>query len=284
MALASPTTQCNTLPGRVDEFLDAFPPPYPRTCGISRGSVKALQRAYPDGGDEWTFVREREEGTAERISDRREKAAPAAPRSYQEQSAKRAARMVKRVARSCDLRTMWTATFPKPVRDFDEAYRLMSGFLHHAAPPWLRDKYLGVPELHPGGHGYHWHLLTDGGRVPQAWLVSLQVVWTRHLATQGYAREGGGKVRHKLTVLPSAKMAAAYAAKYVTKSFCDEDGVVQVGRHRYIRSLGLSCVRPVTSSHPSLHAALHSCGSPERWRKWYWIPDFPALWLSRDPP
>jgi hypothetical protein len=82
--------------------------------------------------------------------------------------------------------------------------------------------YLWVRELHPGGHGFHVHLLL-GKYVPK---VDLERAWglgfvdVRKIKT----KHSGGRA--------DARTAASYLAKYVRKTF-EEGGTVSTGRHRY---------------------------------------------------
>ena len=77
---------------------------------------------------------------------------------------------------------MWTPTFgAQGEQDYDKAYRIMSGFLHRRAAALGGGRgYLAIPELHPNGHGWHFHVLLSVG-MPVQGLRELQVAWSEHL-------------------------------------------------------------------------------------------------------
>jgi hypothetical protein len=167
---------------------------------------------------------EREEGSAS-WRDVENTAAPG--------KAKRRARArVRRMARAAQLRYMWTFTFPVPVHDLNEAARLVAGWLHspaHRNGPGKRffdGCYVAVPERHPGGHGWHWHVLV--GRHADVNLV--RISWTRYLRLKGRCGEEQ-LARVNVKLWGSARTAAAYAAKYVSKAF--EAADIPAGSHRY---------------------------------------------------
>jgi hypothetical protein len=146
---------------------------------------------------------------------------------------------------------MATLTHAVPVHEYDVAYRLLSGWLHKHGRLWFPE-YLAVPELHPGGHGWHWHLL-HSNRPSKHQLHQLRQSWSRYLARHGYAAPGQ-TVQVHLKHHASARLAANYAAKYVGKSL--DSGAVGPGRHSYLRSEGLSVVRPRLTYVPCLDDAV----------------------------
>ena len=74
---------------------------------------------------------------------------------------------------------MVTLTFPaEGVHDYDRSLRYLQDFLHdHGELLRLGGHYLAVPELHPGGHGWHWHVLV-GRRFAKVELADLRQGWT----------------------------------------------------------------------------------------------------------
>jgi len=74
---------------------------------------------------------------------------------------RRARSNVRRKCRYYGLSVMVTLAFPSEgVHDYNRALRLVQDFIHdHGSVLHLNGKWLAVPELHPGGHGWHWHIL-----------------------------------------------------------------------------------------------------------------------------
>jgi hypothetical protein len=99
-------------------------------------------------------------------------------------------------------------------------------------------RYLWVLELHPGGHGWHVHMLID------RWLPKdlLSTVWghgfvdVRRVRTQKDGDSGTA----------AARRAAHYVAKYVAKSAQEAR---EAGCHRYERSQGMP-ITVVTAEAP----------------------------------
>jgi hypothetical protein len=153
---------------------------------------------------------------------------PRAPGEASERSRREAVRRarskVRRLARFGGYRWMVTLTFPGGgVHFLEDARHQLTSWLHGkhhrgGAAQLFGGAYIAIPERHPGGHGWHWHILTN--RRPVAQLV--QASWSRHLGSSKHVR-----VHHKHWSDPKA--AASYAAKYVAKAM--EPGAL--GRHRY---------------------------------------------------
>jgi hypothetical protein len=114
----------------------------------------------------------------------------------------------------------------------------------HTGSSWLRGCYVIVPELHPGGHGWHMHILTPN-RIP---IERVRSSWTRFLAARGYSSPTG-RIRCHAKDWGSSRHAAAYASKYVTKASngrsatqneqnidcLEAHTVVPGGTHRYFK-------------------------------------------------
>lgn len=140
--------------------------------------------------------------------------------------------------RTYGLHLMVTLTFPgSGVHDYDESLRYVQDFIHdHGEVIHLGGTYVVVPELHPGGHGWHWHVLVCR-RFTKAELHRARAEWTAFLGRRGMPPSGGAVwVRVNLKDWGTAKAAAGYAAKYVGKTF--EEGHVGKHRRRFLASLG----------------------------------------------
>jgi hypothetical protein len=183
---------------------------------------------------------------------------------------------------------MYTLTYPGAgEHDYSAAYDTLAGWIRDtSAGKFLRARgYIAVAELHPSGHGWHWHLLLGGGRCPKGQLRALQSSWTRYLwdhhRLPGWE---GGPVRHKWTRYHSARVLSSYAAKYITKSFGDGD--VEPGRHRYLRSEGLGEPDVTTRLYETWADALSSLLHPGSWS--YMFNGFdigrPFVYVLADPP
>jgi hypothetical protein len=183
---------------------------------------------------------------------------------------------------------MWTPTFPgEGVHDYDQAQKAVSGFIRDTAGGrFIRGRgYIAVPELHPSGHGWHWHVLVGGPRCPKGQLRGLQKDWTRYLWE--HARPDGwdgGPVRHHWKRFHSSRVVSRYAAKYVSKSF--ESGDVGPGRHRYLRGEHLESPPLLVARHRTIGEALETTGSPFSWTYTYsgWDVGRPLLYICKDPP
>lgn len=290
----TPPTEYIPPAGRVSfclDFLDWYDRPRLSSYLLhnSRNAWRLTTRQYPDGGTEWSVTPNRAadgwqdgrrcgltnvEGVAERSDDSGAEAAPPfpQPRDYAGEASMRAKRSVKRLARNHGMVNMWTGTFPGAgVHDYDRAYRCVAGWIHHSGGEFfrLRGGYLGVFELHPSGHGWHVHVLFGGRRLSRAELRELQRSWSGYLRAQGLCEGYGGLVRHHVKRFSSARVAAAYAAKYVTKSFGGRAGVAG-GRQRYVRSEGLVLPTGVASYHGSRYGALAAIPlHPRVWDRFY---------------
>jgi len=139
---------------------------------------------------------------------------------------RRAVTETRRLAVRWMLTKMWTLTYKEAQWDKDKIKADMNDFFQR----WraLEGKpfpYIYVLELHPGGHGYHVHLL-----VP-SWMFTdffqLRRVW-------GHGRIRFDKTkRHHGDSRDDARRVVSYIVKYLTKGF-DDDHVH--GEHRYERA------------------------------------------------
>jgi hypothetical protein len=166
---------------------------------------------------------ERQAARAERTSD---------------ESVRRAKTRVRRVVRYFGLRYMVTLTFPgEGVHDYNQGLRVLQDFIHdHGARLHLGGQYVAVPELHPRGHGWHWHVLV-GRRFSRAELRALRVGWTAFLGRKGMHPSGGATwVRIDVKDWGTSANAGGYASKYVGKSF--EAAELGKNRRRFLASHG----------------------------------------------
>lgn len=167
-----------------------------------------------------------------------------------EGSDRRAKRVARKVARKNRLRVLVTLTFPgEGIHDRKLARKLASDWMHKHGRDILGQRYMSFDELHPKGHGWHIHLLTQE-RLPSWVLKAFWDSWTAFLGRRGIHPSGGAKyVRIDVEELPT-KQAANYAAKYVTKDW-GEGHQLAKGAKRYVSSHGLERSRsnrvPLTS-------------------------------------
>lgn len=222
----------------------------------TRGQPRTVEA---DGGD---AARSCDEG-AKRDAD--------PPRDRDREGGERAARVVRRTALASDMCDMYTLTFPAAgVHDYQLSYELVAGYIRDtSAGAFIRGRgYIAVPEPHPGGHGWHWHILMPGGRCPRRMLKTLRDGWTAYLWEHHRpAGWNGGNVRSTWTHKDTSLEAANYAAKYITKTFLE--GCVARGRHRYLVSKGLR--RPEISVRKAAGpwSLLLATGNPHRWTYCY---------------
>lgn len=141
---------------------------------------------------------------------------------------------MKRVARFNDLRLHITLTVPgEGVHEWRRMVKLMEKLMKETLKYW--DGYLLVIELHPGGHGYHAHVLTRVGwdkRKLRRFRKAYNAFWVR----EGYLEEGQNAI-FRLVKHKSSRTGARYAAKYIGKSM--SEGGRPPGAHRYLRKQGM---------------------------------------------
>lgn len=247
-------------------------------------------RVYPDGGTEHTIAPIGQgPGVTENVG-RRQPAplAAARVRDVPEESGRRAARVVRRLARYFEARFMWTFTFPgEGVHEYDRAYRAISTLMHHGPVEWRKTWVCAVPEPHPEGHGFHWHVLVSR-RCTKDVLRAVRVWWTNLC----YSREYGGYVRPEYRCYvqvhvkrwASGRKAGGYAGKYVAKSI--GEGHIPPGRHRYLRAEHLTIPAARIATFSTFRAAVRSMGHPRRWGYMFngWTIKCPFFYVAIEPP
>jgi hypothetical protein len=109
--------------------------------------------------------------------------------------------------------------------------RRVQAFTRRVRSRFPRWKWLAVLEWHPGGHGWHVHLVVDRF-LPKALVADL---WG-----WGFVDARRIKVRGDSSSMAATRKAAAYVAKYVAKGGDDAAPPHVAGDHRYLRPLGLT--------------------------------------------
>jgi hypothetical protein len=198
--------------------LSAVPRPQPvQTASVKESELQRYERELHEHGAAEANAR-----AVERRRCRQQRSA--------EESVRRARTRVRRIVRAYGLRYMVTLTFPGDgVHDYDRALRLIQDFVHdHGTTVHHGDHYVAVPELHPAGHGWHWHVLVSR-RFTKSELKALWCGWTAFLGRREMHPSGGAHyVRIDIKAWTSPSAASSYAAKYVGKSFGDSGH----GKHR----------------------------------------------------
>jgi hypothetical protein len=253
-------------------------------CGEVSIQLRALDRLFDDEGPEQLVLVPPLPAVGDDVVE-------AAPRVVDEQASRRSAcnRAKVRVRRFCTanrLDRMITLTYTDP--EFDSLVvardvklfvrRLRSRLGLSVGEPF---QYLWVRELHPGGHGYHVHMLVSRfvhhEHVRRCWPKG-QIVDVRKVRVP--KGRGGGR--------EASRRAAAYVQKYVVKSFNDQP-VVPKGHHRYDCSRGCQPARAVRSVHSSLRRAWLACAAVMEgefpsivFSSYRYGPDYPGppLWLG----
>jgi hypothetical protein len=127
---------------------------------------------------------------------------------------------------------MWTLTIAERTTADDRpvVVRRVQAFCRRVRRRFPRLTWLAVLEWHPGGHGWHVHMVVDRF-VPKA-LVSELWGWgfvdCRLITPKGSESQ-----------LSGARKAAAYVAKYLSKGEEGSGPAHVKGDHRYLRPLGL---------------------------------------------
>ncbi len=127
---------------------------------------------------------------------------------------------------------MWTLTLAESTTASDRplVVRRVQAFTRRCRRRWPSMRWLAVLEWHPGGHGWHVHMVVDRfvpkGLVAELW--GWGFVDARRIAVRG---DGGS--------MGAARRAASYVAKYLTKSQDPAAPAHVPGDHRYLRPLGM---------------------------------------------
>jgi hypothetical protein len=134
---------------------------------------------------------------------------------------RRAKTKVRRIYRYYELRVMVTLMFPgEGVHDYDQALLYVQKFINdRGSALHLGGVYVAVPELQPKGHGWHLHVLIHR-RFTLKEKEWLDWQWTLLLKRKGMKVSGCAKfARINLKDFKNARSGAAYASKYINKTF-----------------------------------------------------------------
>lgn len=154
------------------------------------------------------------------------------PERSEREAARRAQVAVRRLVCEHRLVRMWTLTLSASTTAGERplVVRKVQQFTRRLRKVLPRVKWLAVLEWHPGGHGWHVHMVVDRfvAKVLVADLWGWGFVDTRRITTKG-----------DTTSLGAARRAGQYVAKYLTKR--DDSGAPAhvAGDHRYLRPLGM---------------------------------------------
>lgn len=165
------------------------------------------------------------------------------PERAEREAVRRAQATVRRLVTEHRLVRMWTLTLREATtaEQRGEVLRLVQLFVKrvHRRLPGL--KYVAVLEWHPGGHGWHVHMVVNRF-VPKRLVGELWghgFVDTRLIRPRGDATEVAG-----------ARKAAAYVAKYLGKGEGEHTQPPhERGAQRYLRSEGLDIVELLGEGH-----------------------------------
>jgi len=155
------------------------------------------------------------------------------PERSRAEAARRAATAVRRLVCEHKLTRMWTLTLAEQTYDHQrpEVVRRVQGFTRRLRRSYPRLVWLAVLEWHPGGHGWHVHMVVDR-YVPKDTI--------RRLWGWGHVDARRITVKGDSTTLQATRKAASYVAKYVTKDQGEGAPPHEPGDHRYLRPLGLT--------------------------------------------
>lgn len=149
------------------------------------------------------------------------------------EAVRRAQAMVRRLVAEHDLVRMWTltqaeATTAEQRREVVRRLQLAIKRLRRRIP---RVKWLAVLEWHPGGHGWHVHMVVDRF-VPKAIMAEC---WTWGFVDARLIRPKG-----EATGAAAARKAASYVAKYIAPGEGEHAAPPhERGDQRYLRAEGL---------------------------------------------
>ena len=148
---------------------------------------------------------------------------------HEERAVRRARTMIRRMCREFNLCRMWTLTYAgEGCHDRDQLVRDMEEWAREMKRRLPRLIWLAVPELHPGGHGWHVHAAVS----EYVHFSAFNVTWP-HGRTESPRGPDGKKLAGRV----DANVTAAYLSKYVAKSL--GEGRTHLGQHRYFRPKGV---------------------------------------------
>lgn len=144
------------------------------------------------------------------------------------EAVRRASTTIRRLCTEHGLRRMWTLTCSEEWATHDRA--VVRGYVRRLAERLSKLNvvaWVAVGELHPGGHGWHVHLVID------RWLPKhvIAAAWGRGFVDARYIRSSDGD-------RAGSRRAAHYVAKYVSKDAESDDR--RMGDHRYWRAQGMA--------------------------------------------
>lgn len=148
------------------------------------------------------------------------------------EAARRASVQVRRFVAEHKLTRMWTLTLRDATLPEDRPHVVLKlqQFLRRVRLELPHVVWLAVLEWHPGGHGWHIHIVVDKF-VPKGWI---QGAW-KH----GFVDARRISVKGDSSSRQAVSKAASYLAKYVSKDPPPGAPPHQPGDHRYYRPLGL---------------------------------------------
>lgn len=159
-------------------------------------------------------------------------ARPDSERSRRE-AARRAGVEVRRLVAEHRMTRMWTLTLRNATLPEDRpmVVELLQRFTRRLRLELPHVTWLAVLEWHPGGHGWHIHIVVN--KFVAKWKV--QDLWLH-----GFVDLRRISVKGDSSSRQAVSKAASYLAKYVTKDPPEGAPAHAPGDHRYFRPLGLS--------------------------------------------
>jgi len=165
---------------------------------------------------------------------KRESTSPSKPNPdrAQEEARRRAGVQVRRLVAEHKLTRMWTLTLRDATLPEERAQVVLKlqQFLRRVRLELPQVVWLAVLEWHPGGHGWHIHIVVNKF-VPKQWISG---AW-KH----GFVDVRRISVKGDSSSRQAVSKAASYLAKYVTKAPPEGTPPHVAGDHRYFRPLGL---------------------------------------------
>lgn len=184
------------------------------------------------------------------------------PERAELEAARRAAQSVRRLVAEHRLVRMWTLTIAEATTADERSVvvRRVQAFTRRLRTRLPKLRWLAVLEWHPGGHGWHVHMVVNRfvAKALVADLWGWGFVDTRLIAQKG---DSGS--------LGAARRAGAYVAKYLTKQADSEAPAHVKGDHRYLHPLGMGVTEVECEGE---FAALVELA-------WGWWPGHPPSWL-----